>query len=61
MDVLTEHVDRFTQDEELAPCVRAAAKRGRVILNKYYGLTDETCIYRIAMSTRASSLCMHTY
>ncbi|RPD53479.1 hypothetical protein L226DRAFT_466841, partial [Lentinus tigrinus ALCF2SS1-7] len=49
MDLLTEHVDRFAADDSLAPSVRAAAKRGRVILDKYYQLTDETFIYRVAM------------
>lgn len=50
IDVLTRHVDDFARDEELAPCVRAAAKRGRAILDKYYQLTDDSIIYRIAMS-----------
>lgn len=50
LDVLTHHVDDFAWDEELAPCVRAAAKRGRAILDKYYQLTDDSIIYRIAMS-----------
>ncbi|PIL32861.1 hypothetical protein GSI_04979 [Ganoderma sinense ZZ0214-1] len=49
MDALTEHLDKFSDDESLTPAVRMAAKRGRVVLNKYYGLTDETIIYRIAM------------
>ncbi|RPD70490.1 hypothetical protein L226DRAFT_426001, partial [Lentinus tigrinus ALCF2SS1-7] len=49
IDLLTTHVDRFASDTSLEPCVRAAAQRGRIILDKYYGLTDETCIYRIAM------------
>ena len=31
--------------------VRAAAARGRVLLNKYYSLTDESNFYRVAMST----------
>jgi hypothetical protein len=32
------------------PAVRMAAKRGRAMLSKYYGFTDYTSIYRIAMS-----------
>ena len=51
MDLLTEHVDKFTRDESLAPCVRAAAKRGHKIIDKYYEASDETMIYRVAMST----------
>ena len=50
MDALTEHLDTFSQDELITPAVHMAAKRGRIILDKYYGLTDETIIYRIAMS-----------
>ena len=50
MDALTEHLDKFSEDESLTPAVRMAAKRGCIILDKYYGLTDETIIYRIAMS-----------
>lgn len=51
MDILTNLVDKFRKDETLVPSVRAAAQRGRVILDKYYTLTDETMIYRLAMST----------
>lgn len=53
MDVLTHHIDRFKGDASLAPAVRAAAQRGRRMLDKYYSLTDETIIYRIAMSESA--------
>ena len=50
IDLLTAHVNKFASDDMLSPCVRAAAKRGRCILDKYYAATDETSIYRIAMS-----------
>ncbi len=59
MDILTNLVDKFRKDEKLAPSVRAAAQRGRVILDKYYTLTDETMIYRLAMST-SSIFCLVT-
>ncbi|OJT02096.1 hypothetical protein TRAPUB_7442 [Trametes pubescens] len=49
IDILTEHLDDYTADLELAPSVRAAAQRGRAVLNKYYERTDESIIYRIAM------------
>ena len=58
MDALTEHLDKFSQDETLTPAVRMAAKRGRLLLDKYYGLTDETIIYRIAMSESSLSSSM---
>lgn len=51
IDILTEHLDDYTADLELAPSVRAAAQRGRAVLNKYYECTDESIIYRIAMSS----------
>ncbi|OJT11245.1 hypothetical protein TRAPUB_12245 [Trametes pubescens] len=49
IDILTNHVDDFTKDVSVSPIVRAAARRGRRILDKYYKCTDETIIYRIAM------------
>ncbi|OJT13075.1 Zinc finger BED domain-containing protein 4 [Trametes pubescens] len=49
IDVLTSHVDTFRNDASLSPIVRAAAQRGREILDKYYKRTDETIVYRIAM------------
>lgn len=50
IDLLTDHVDDVDKDTQLAPAVRAAAKRGRAILDKYYSYTDDSVIYRIAMS-----------
>ncbi|KAL1940908.1 hypothetical protein VTO73DRAFT_7544 [Trametes versicolor] len=49
IDLLTDHVDDVDKDTQLAPAVRAAAKRGRAILDKYYSYTDDSVIYRIAM------------
>ncbi|KAL1947002.1 hypothetical protein VTO73DRAFT_13963 [Trametes versicolor] len=49
IDVLTSHVDNFKKDDALLPAIRAAAQRGRVILDKYYSLTDDSIVYRIAM------------
>ncbi|KAI0682997.1 hypothetical protein C8T65DRAFT_595632, partial [Cerioporus squamosus] len=49
IDLLTNHVDKFARDETLLPCVRAAAKRGRAILDKYYERTDENIVHRNAM------------
>lgn len=50
IDILTEHLDDFADDDTLVATVRAAAERGRVVLNKYYKKTDESIVYRIAMS-----------
>lgn len=49
-DLLTEHVERFKHNTQLSDAVRAGAQRGRAILDKYYSLTDDSIVYRIAMS-----------
>ncbi|KAL1937047.1 hypothetical protein VTO73DRAFT_15573 [Trametes versicolor] len=49
IDVLTTHVDTFKKDENILPGLRAASQRGRLILDKYYSLTDDSIVYRIAM------------
>ena len=48
----TKHVDDFIMisNPDLTPAVRAAAQRGRILLDRYYSKTDETDIYRSAMS-----------
>ncbi|OJT15227.1 hypothetical protein TRAPUB_8205 [Trametes pubescens] len=49
IDILTEHLDDFADDNTLVSTVRAAAEWGRVVLNKYYEKTDELIVYRIAI------------
>ncbi|EJF55349.1 hypothetical protein DICSQDRAFT_74416, partial [Dichomitus squalens LYAD-421 SS1] len=49
IDVLTAHLDDFQDNLSLTSAILAAAKRGRLMLSKYYSLTDETPIFRIAM------------
>ena len=51
IDVLTDHMDKFVANEELKPIIWAAAARGRKMLDRYYSKTDESKVYRIAMST----------
>ena len=50
MDILTEHLDAFKDNVDLKPVIRVAAARGLMIMNKYYSRTDDSEIYRIAMS-----------
>jgi len=50
-DILTTTLDTFVDDWACAPAVRAAALRGLSVLNKYYTLTDDSVVHRIAMST----------
>jgi hypothetical protein len=40
---------KYSDNATLPPAVRMAATRGRAMLNKYYGLTDDSMVYRIAM------------
>jgi hypothetical protein len=49
-DALTSALDEFLDNKALLPAVRAAALRGIVMMNKYYALTDDSAVYRVAMS-----------
>lgn len=49
-DALTSALDEFLDNTDLLPAVRAAALRGIVMMNKYYALSDQSSIYRVAMS-----------
>ncbi|KAF8591457.1 hypothetical protein K439DRAFT_1327204, partial [Ramaria rubella] len=49
IDILTATLDQYSSGNSLFPAVRAAAAKGCDILNKYYSLTDESIIYRVAM------------
>ncbi|KAF8573602.1 hypothetical protein K439DRAFT_948840 [Ramaria rubella] len=53
IDILTATLDKFASDHAIFPAVRAAAAKGRHILDKYYSLTDDSIIYRVAMSISA--------
>jgi hypothetical protein len=50
MDGLFDTLDDYASDSTKLPAVRMAAIRGLAILKKYYGKTDESTIFRIAMS-----------
>ena len=51
IDILTNHLDEVLSQDDLHPTIRAAAKRGMVVINRYYSRTDESIVYRIAMCT----------
>jgi len=59
MDTLFNALEDYETNESLLPAVRMAAKRGQAVMHKYYGLTDESAIYRIAMSTLLLFCIMH--
>ena len=49
-DIITTTLEDNIDKHTLPPVVRHAALRGYLMLNKYYSLTDESVVYRIAMS-----------
>lgn len=57
MDILTNELNLVIRDTSLHIAVRAAAACGRVILDKYYSRTDESVMYRMAMSKPQPLLC----
>jgi hypothetical protein len=50
IDTLFDALDDQAENMENLPAVRMAAKKGQVMLKKYYTHTDESAIYRIATS-----------
>lgn len=50
IDAITLALDEVIDDPIQSLTVRHAALRGVLLLNKYYAKTDDTIIYRIAMS-----------
>ena len=50
MDRLTDALDDWRDETSHPSVVRMAAKRGRIVLDKYYGKSDDSIIFRIAMS-----------
>ena len=51
IDMLYDRLKIARDNSEHHAVVRAAAARGIVMLNKYYSATDESIMYRAAMST----------
>jgi hypothetical protein len=50
IDAITRTLEKATSDHDLYPAVRASAAKGLSILNKYYSKTDDSIMYRCAMS-----------
>lgn len=50
IDALTTHLKNAITDATLLKPVHIAAARGLRMLHKYYSKTDESIMYRIAMS-----------
>ena len=49
IDIITWALDDYSRDTALPLAMRMATLRGCTMLDKYYGLTDESIVYRIAM------------
>ena len=56
IDLLTAHLEQAIADYTLMKPVRSSAARGLRMLNKYYSRTDDSIMYRIAMSTSFPSI-----
>jgi hypothetical protein len=56
IDTITRTLEKAVTNRELYPAVRASAAKGLSVLNKYYSKTDESIMYRCAMSEFLSSI-----
>jgi hypothetical protein len=59
VDIITRALDDYADDVTKLPVVRAAAQRGRAMVNKYYSLTDDSIMYRLAMRKFLLLLLLH--
>ncbi len=50
MDLLTSSLEQSLDDTSLHPAVHTGVSRGLALLNKYYEKTDQSIMYRMAMS-----------
>lgn len=49
-DIITTALEDNIENNVLPLVIRHAALRGYLMLNKYYSLTDDSVVYRVAMS-----------
>jgi hypothetical protein len=58
MDHIDAHLATASQNLKYSHAIRTSLALGKVHLNKYYDMTDQTEVYRIAMSKPSfNSLC----
>ena len=50
MDRMHDDLISACNNEDYSPAIRDALKIGKNLLNKYYSITDNSEVYRIAMS-----------
>lgn len=51
MDHIDEHLTASALNSKYHPAIQAALAVGKKLLDKYYTMTDQSEVYRIAMST----------
>ena len=61
MDNIDSTLATAIAGREYDDAIRASLKLGKDLLNKYYSLTDNSDIYRIAMGTHLITLWSHHY
>ena len=54
IDLLTKSLTTAIESPDIVQPIRVTAVRGYTVINKYYSLTDDSIMYRVAMSTYAS-------
>jgi hypothetical protein len=60
MDHIDNHLRTASLDANYDPAIQAALAVGKKLLNKYYSLTDNSELYRIAMGT-FSNIIIHFF
>jgi hypothetical protein len=55
-DIIMRKLDEFIDKRNLHPAVCTAAAQGHTMMNKYYGLSDDSVMYRVAMRKLDSCL-----
>lgn len=60
MDAFDEHLTTYSRDLKFLPSIRAAAGLAKKTLNRYYGRTDDSNAYRIAMGEPGHTLMLLT-
>lgn len=50
LDIATIYLEKVIRTSTNLPVIRMAAARGLVVVDKYYSKTDESIMYRLAMS-----------
>jgi hypothetical protein len=58
IDTLTHKLEDAVTDHSLMPAVKSAAAKGLAVLHKYYSKSDDSIMYRCAMSSSSIFISM---